>query len=232
MSYGRALFRIGVWSAIVWLLLCLPTLHSWPLESRDAPLRLKRPIYVDPAFAPLFVSGVQETAYKLNSACPMPARNRLVLLGGSGSLSLEPEPLQQALAVEEVLNLSVILSNISQLHRVFEDLRACLGPEGIAQAHVVLVLSLGNFAKNGIRGEGPYTHYETEKLRTKLFKGKPGELRPRVARQWLPLLLQLSRPLLLARKINFESERAPRLLGEWGRVELLGGKPRPAMFGV
>ena len=66
-----------------------------------------------------------------------------MILGSSGSRGFWPELLQNATAAEEVLNISVIDSNFTQIRQMYRDLAACLGPEGMRRATFALAPSLG-----------------------------------------------------------------------------------------
>jgi hypothetical protein len=201
----RALLKVMAWSALLWALLMLPTLRMWPLASGGRSLALSPPDYLqspEEAGKPaLFVGEIQEAVYEIGRHCPLPPRKRLILLGGSGARGFEPELLSRATSAEEVLNLSLVLANFTQIRQVYDDLAACLGDEGMRQASFVLVPSLGSFTSNKMRFPGPYSDYETEKLRSHLFEGVPGAVMPVVGRSWLPLAIELWRPVMLARKL-------------------------------
>lgn len=188
----------------MWLLLCLSTWPLWPPASGQDPIRLSPPEYIADSTAPLFVGQIQEAVYKLGRHCPLPPKRRLILLGASGSRGFDPVALASASAADETLNLSVVLSNVTQIRQVFDDLQVCLGDDGMHRSSFVLILSMGNFTSNGRRNEGPYTDYETEKLRSRLFTGEPGQLRPVPGREALPIAMELWRPVLLARKLSVE----------------------------
>jgi hypothetical protein len=203
----RLLLKTLAWCGLIWALLILPTLAVWPLAAAR-PLSLSPPDYLGPPKPSLFVGEIQEAVYELGRHCPLPPRKRLILLGGSGARGFEPALLAGATGADEVLNVSLVLSNFTQIRQVYADLAACLGAEGMRQTTFVLVPSLGSFTSNKMRFEGPYSDYETEKLRSRLYAGVPGAVAPVVNRAWLPLAIELWRPVLLTRKLIVKAQEA------------------------
>ncbi|HEY0975606.1 MAG TPA: SGNH/GDSL hydrolase family protein [Solimonas sp.] len=192
----RALLKVGVWAALLWLLLMLPTYRYWPLETSAKPLHLSKVVYEHRPYS-IFVSHLQEAVYKLASKCPMPpARTRLILLGGSGSQAFYPDFLGDATAADEVSNLSLPLANFTQIRQVYQDLGACLGADGLRNSTVVLIPSLMSFTRTGARRESAYSFYELEKLKTRLYRGEADAVTPRLPAPLMRVLVELWRPLI------------------------------------
>ncbi|HEY0975607.1 MAG TPA: hypothetical protein VGE57_14030 [Solimonas sp.] len=213
MNAFRALLRVVLWITGFWLLLMALSWALWKPVDVDAPLQLSLPDYLAPSPAPLFVGQIQEAVFTLARHCPLPEKRRLIVLGASGSRAYDAETLRRASSADEAVNLSVVLSNVTQITQIFHDYRDCLGAEGLRDSAIVLILSMGNFTSNEYRGSGPYSDYETEKQRSRLFAGAPGAMQPRLPRPWMPAVVELWRPVLLARKLAVEVKASLVALG-------------------
>jgi hypothetical protein len=203
-----ALAKVIGWSALLWLLAAAATCVWWPIERPQQPIRFDLPDYLQGASASLFVDNVENGVYEMARRCPLPRKKRLVLFGSSGSRGFQPELLANASDAEEVVNLSLVQSNFTQNRQLLHDLQPCLGADGMRSAAYVLIVSFGSFTSNAVRNIGAYSDYETEKLRSHLFAGGPGEVAPILERRWLPPLIELSRPVLAARKLVNLAENA------------------------
>lgn len=198
-AFVAASLHVLAWTAALWALLAAITCAWWPLENAQAPIRFDLPDYLDHKPS-LFVGNTQNGVYELARRCPLPPKKRLILLGSSGARGFQPELLAGVSAADEVLNLSLVQSNFTQNRQLLRDLQPCLGDQGMRESAYLLIVSFGSFTSNEVRNVGGYSEYETEKLRSRLFVGAPGAVEPRVDRRWLPPLIELMRPALVARK--------------------------------
>jgi hypothetical protein len=225
----RTLLKMLAWSALMWSLLILPTLALWPLERTSQALELSRPDYQGGPSRSIFTDEIQEAMYRIGSHCPMPTRTRLVILGSSGSRGFWPELLQGATSADEVINISVIDSNFTQIRQMYEDLAVCLGPEGLHRATFVLAPSLGSFVSDKLRFKTAYSAYEAAKLRSRLFTGSPGTVEPLMTRRWLPLAIDLWRPVILARYLVERLRIHAQALHDRVHQLISGAAPEPAL---
>ncbi|HVT36237.1 MAG TPA: hypothetical protein VHE37_11660, partial [Nevskiaceae bacterium] len=200
MSLPRALLSLFGWFAVIWAALIAATLPRWPLEARDAPVQLH--VQGDSSMATgIFLNTIEETGYELARRCPLAPKKRLVLLGGSGARAYRPQYFEHVTAADEVLLLSMNFSNFSQLRQIADDLLACLDRSTAEQTAVVIIPTAYSFTTTQTRFDGPYTIYEVEKRRNRLFAGPPGQVRPIVPRALAPLAVELWRPVLLGRYV-------------------------------
>jgi hypothetical protein len=218
----RALLKVFAWSALIWGALTAATFPTWPPNEAGRPLRLNSLDWWEVGKPSLFVNQIQELVFEIATHCPFPPRKRLVILGSSGAHAFQPELLDGATSAEEVVNFSVMLVNFSQIRQIFADFKSCSTDQGMQQTTFLLAPSLGSFVSNRVANEEGYDSYESEKVRSHLYEGPVGAMRPLVNKPWLPLVAQLWRPVLLAGELP----RSSRYLGSLLKSRLLH-RPRP-----
>lgn len=201
MALIPAIVRLALWIAAFWACLFVASVFLWPLESPRQPISFTGNPHA------LFVDSTQETVYELARKCPLPARKRMVVIGGSGAIAFHPDLLRDVTAADDVVTLALNFSNYAQLRQVVTDLRDCLDEPAMRQTTFVVVTTAFSFVATQTRFANPYTGYETEKLRSRLFSGSPGAVEPVVGRRLTPIAVNLWRPVLLVRKLRLDLDK-------------------------
>lgn len=189
---------------VFWGVAVLLTIPIWPLPRADAALGIGRETHA------LFTTKTQEIAYELARRCPLPPQKRLIVIGSSGARAFHADLLEGATPAEEVITLSFEMTNWSTMRRALADVRACLGPDGMRQAAFLLVPApaLTFMPKQQCPCfVGDYSVYEQEKRRNLMFRGPPGDLNAALPARWMPLAVELWRPVLLMRSVDVNLEK-------------------------
>jgi hypothetical protein len=119
----------------------------------------------------------------------------VIVLGSSAAKSFRPEILRELVDADEVDNLALDYSNVTQIRQLFQDLESCLGKEALRSTTILFVTTYILYADRSRCYPDGYTVYETEKIRHGLYSGKPDALRPTFSPALMPWVITLLRPV-------------------------------------
>jgi hypothetical protein len=189
MSLSREAARIIGWTAAIYFALWILASCFWPTTPRDQPLDSlsgATSLYRDP---------VREVVYSLPMRCNGISKRRVIILGSSAAKSFRPEILRAAINVDEVDNLALDYSNVTQIRQLFQDLQSCLGNQAMRSTAILFVTTYILYGDSGRCYPDGYTVYETEKIRHGLYSGKPNALTPTFGPVSMPWAITLLRPV-------------------------------------
>jgi hypothetical protein len=197
MSLARALTRILAWTAGIYVTLWILATLLLPITRADQPLDSlngKKSIYATP---------VRELIYSLPAHCNTAPRKRLIILGSSAAKAYRPAVLRAATDADEVDNLALDFSNITQIRELFADLRRCFGEEALRSTTFLFVTTYILFAENS-RWTTDYTVYESEKIRHGLYSGGPNALTPAFRPSLMPWAIDALRPVFALYDLKYK----------------------------
>ncbi len=216
MSLAQAVARILGWTAAIYLTLWIAATLLWPITRTDQPLDSlngRKSLYATP---------VRELVYSLPARCGAAPRKRLIILGSSAAKAYRPEILRATTNADEVDNLALDFSNITQISQLFADLRRCLGEEALRSSTFLFVITYISFVENP-PWFTDYTVYESEKIRHGLYSGSPKALTPAFGPSLMPWAIDALRPVFALYDLRYKG----RLLA--GRlIRALWTHPSPA----
>jgi len=205
MSLVRAVARISGWAAAIYLALWIIATLLLPITRADQPLDSfngRKSIYATP---------VRELIYSLPGHCNTAPRKRLIILGGSAATAYRPAALRAATNADEVDNLALDFSNITQIRELFADLRRCLGEDALRSTTFLFVTTYILFAANNNRW-ADYTVYESEKIRHGLYSGSPKALTPTIGPSLMPWAIDALRPVFALYYLKYKSGSVVKIL--------------------
>src|SRR5262249_322670 len=130
-------------------------------------------------------------------------RKRLIVLGSSTAKAYRPEILRVATGFDEVDNLALDSSNVTQIHQLFADVKSCFGEKALHSSTILFVTSYMMFGDYN-RFYQHYTHYEEEKIRHGLYRGEPNALVPTLRPYWMPLVITILRPVFAVYTVKYD----------------------------
>lgn len=197
----RAAMRITGWAIGIYLTLWVAAYLLWPLVPPDQPLDGLN------GNSGLYGDNVREIVYSLPERCNASPRRRLIILGGSSATAYRPEILRTATDADEVDNLALNSSNISQIHQLVTDVIHCFGRETMRSSTFLVITGYFLFVDNSQRWNTGFTVYEGEKVRFGLYSGSPNALVPTFGTALMPWAVDALRPVFAFSRLKALSSR-------------------------
>ena len=197
MSLVQAVARILGWTCAIYLTLWIAVTLLWPITRTDQPLDSLN------GRESLYATPIRELVYTLPARCNAAPRKRLIILGSSAAKAYRPEILRAATNADEVDNVALDFSNITQIRQLFTDLRRCLGDETLRSSTFLFVVTYASFVDNR-RWTTDYTVYEAEKIRHGLYSGSPNELTPTFGPSLMPWAVDFLRPVFALYDLKYK----------------------------
>jgi len=194
----RTAVRILAWTIGIYLALWIVVTLLWPITPTNQPLDSlngQKTLYRDP---------VREIVYSLPMRCDAAPKRRLIVLGSSAAKSYRPELLRAAANADEVDNLALDYSNVTQIHELFTDLKFCFGKEALRSTTILFITTYILYGETGRCYPSGYTVYEAEKIRHGLYSGKPNALIPTFGPTIMPWMIDFLRPVFALYRAKYD----------------------------
>ncbi len=198
MSLLRTLARVVAWSIGTYLALWIAATLLWPITPTNQPLDSlngQKTLYRDP---------IREVVYSLPMRCDATPKRRLIVLGSSAAKSYRPEILRAAVNADEVDNLALDYSNVTQIRQLFTDLKSCFGKKAMRSTTILFITTYILYGESSRCYPSGYTVYEAEKIRHGLYSGKPNALKPTFDPTLMPWVIDFLRPVFALYRAKYD----------------------------
>jgi hypothetical protein len=155
--------------------------------------------------------------------CNAAPKRRLIILGSSAAKSYRPEILRAAANAEEVDNLALDYSNVTQIRQLFSDLESCFGHDALRSSTILFITTYILYGDSSRCYPGGYTVYEAEKIRHGLYSGPPNALKPTFGPTLMPWAIEFLRPVFALYIAKYDLSWV-ELKAEWEWNHLFDGQ--------